>query len=568
MNENWDISGRDVVPDLRALARPADVGASLLHAMLHSVGKPWRPPYDDVRKNLGIRSKQVAPELQEQAESRFRTYLALFRGLGLLYEDAGTLQSTDFGNELITHLDEQYQRVDDFSQELYTASCERLAQLVVPVLSRYQLANPLTSAKYPEGTDVRPLLAIWRAMRALDNKLHWEELGRALTPCLRDSEVPDAIEKIRNARMQADYDPSNPTLMESILGPRRPDAGKDQSDRLDTWFSRAAFKGLLLEPRDRQDGYRHLSAAYVSLIDNTINEPPPYNPTPDRAEYVRWLGTVSHRRTAANSHSSDRMVSSIVEKCRRYGDRQIIALVGPAGTGKTRTAQEAANVLTEGDPTRALTVQFHAGFTYEEFVGGLAPVNGTFVPSPGALVRINDSALANPDKTHVLVVDELSRADVANVLGELLTYIEYRERPFLVPGLSREVAIARNLVVIATLNPADRSVVNMDDALVRRLRQIEVPRDLDALEYILDTSGMDEALKIQVLDWFKGLPADAPFGHGLFVGIRNVADLHDLWHESLRYFLRRGGLTVYPEPERIEQGYSWRHHNNAIEGSL
>ncbi|MEU5133521.1 AAA family ATPase [Streptomyces californicus] len=559
MQEHWDLSGRDVVPDLRAMARPADVGAAALHAMLSSSGTRWAPPYDEVRKNLQIRSKQVAPELQDQADQRFRTYMTLFRGIGLLYEESGVLESTEIGKNLLAALNEQYQRIDDFSQQIYGTYRAQLAHMVAPSLARYQLANPLTRDSYPPGTDIRPLLAIWRTMRKLDNKLHWEEMGRCLTICLKESEIDSAIEKIANARTQADYDPNNPVIMDQVLGPRRPDKGTNQSDRLDTWFSRAAFKNLLLEYRDGPDGYRHLNPEFISLIDETIEASSDPRQFEDRGEYVRWLGEAPENPTLVLAQSDDKFRNLIVEKCRRYGDRQIVALVGPAGTGKTRVAQEVAMALSEGDLTRILTVQFHAAFTYEEFVGGLAPSSsGGFEPSPGALVQINAAALASPEKTHVLIVDELSRADVANVLGELLTYIEYRNRPFLIPGLNERVSIAPNLVVIATMNPADRSVINMDDALVRRLRQIEIPPSSGALEAILTESGMENDLRGQVVRWFDGLPADAPFGHGLFVGMRNEHDLHDLWNESLRYFLRRGGITTYPNPEQIENGYVWR----------
>src|SRR5207248_1105090 len=103
---------------------------------------------------------------------------------------------------------------------------------------------------------------------------------------------------------------------------------------------------------------------------------------------------------------------------------------------------------------------FHAASTYEQFIGGLAPLpEGGFAPVPGEFLNFNQLARDNPG-THVLVIDELSRADVANVLGELLTYVEYRDMPFTVPALDREVRIAKNLVIIATMNPADRSVVN------------------------------------------------------------------------------------------------------------
>ncbi|MFE7927728.1 McrB family protein [Streptomyces sp. NPDC057456] len=559
MQEHWDLSGRDVVPDLRAMGRPADVGAAALHGMLSSVGTQWVAPYEEVRKALQIRSKQVAPELQEQANQRFRTYMALFRGIGLLYEESGVLQTTELGDSLLDLLNEQYKRIDDFSQQVYVTYRTQLAHMVAPALARYQLANPLTRDEYPPGTDIRPLLAIWRVMRRLDNKLHWEEMGRCLTTCLRESEIETAIGKITEARKQTNYDPSNFNAMEQLLGPRRPDRGDNQSDRLDTWFSRAAFKNLLLEPRDRPDGYRYLNPEFIPLLDETIEASSAPEQFTDRGEYVRWLGATSDKPSLIQSDSDDKLKNNIVEKCRRYGGRQIVALAGPAGTGKTRVAQEVAMTLTEGDVTRILTVQFHAAFTYEEFVGGLAPSNGGFKPSPGALVQINDAALASPEDTHVLIVDELSRADVANVLGELLTYIEYRNRPFLVPGLDRRVSIAPNLIIIATLNPADRSVVNMDDALVRRLRQIEIPPSRDALDVILQEAGMTKDLRGQVVQWFDSLPEDAPFGHGLFVGMRDELDLHDLWHESLRYFLRRGGITTYPNPEKIENGYVWRH---------
>ncbi|MGA5727363.1 McrB family protein [Streptomyces seoulensis] len=527
--------------------------------MLSSSGTQWAAPYEEVRKKLQIRSKQVAPELQEQANQRFRTYMALFRGIGLLYEENGTLQSTELGESLLLLLNEQYQRIDDFGQQVYLTYRTQLAQMVAPALARYQLASPLTRDTYPSGTDIRPLLAIWRIMRKLDNKLHWEELGRCVTTCLRESDIEPAIEKITQARRQAGYNPNNAEMMEQILGPRRPDAGANQSDRLDTWFSRAAFKNLFLEYRDRPDGYRYLEQEFIPLLDEIIETSPAPDHFTDRGQYVRWLGTTSYKASLIQADSDIKLKNLIVDKCRRYGGRQIVALVGPAGTGKTRVAQNVAMTLAEGDATRILTVQFHAAFTYEEFVGGLAPSNGGFEPSPGALVQINDAALASPDKTHVLIVDELSRADVANVLGELLTYIEYRNRPFLVPGLDKRVSIAPNLIIIATMNPTDRSVVNMDDALVRRLRQIEIPRSRDALGVILHEAGMANDLRGHVIQWFDGLPEDAPFGHGLFVGMRDERDLHDLWHESLRYFLRRGGITTYPNPEKIENGYVWRH---------
>lgn len=552
----WDLSGRDVVPDLSPGATARDVGAAILHGMLQAHGSTWQAPYDTVRSKLKIRNKPVAPELQEQANQRFRTYKTLFRGLGILYDEDGHLKNTDLGSALLQLMDEQYEAVDDFGRQLAVTSRGRLARLVAPALARYQLASPITSAKYPPDTDIRPLMAIWRAMRALDNKLHWEELGRALTPCLKDEDVESAIEAIRAARADPTFDPRDPSVMDGLLGPRQPDAGAVQSDRLDTWFSRAAFKGLLLEPRDRPDGYRYLTPEHIPLLDEILADPPPFNPTTDVGDYVRWIGEVS--TFEAVPPRSDAVTQRVVQKCRRYGHRQIVALVGPAGTGKTRAAQRAALILADGDSSRIETVQFHAGFTYEEFIGGLAPTDDGFAPALGALLSLNARALSEPEQTYVLVIDELSRADIANVLGELLTYIEYRDRPFSIPVFDQPFSIASNLLIIATMNPADRSVVNMDDALVRRLRQVPVTNDSGALREILSDSGMASPLADQVVGWFDGLPGDVPFGHGAFVGVRDEHDLHELWHEMLQFFLRRGGMATYPNPTRVEDGYIWR----------
>lgn len=561
MVDHWDLSGRDVVPDLSARAQAGDVGAAMLYALLASDGQDFGVPFENVRAALRIRKKQVLPELEEQANERVRTYKAFFRGLGLLYDADGTLHATEFGRALYELLTAQYKLADDQARMLFNVHRRQIAQLAIKPLARYQLASPISPAQYPAGTDIHPLRAIWSAMRQLDGKLHWEELGRALTSCLRDEDVSVAVEKIKRARETTGYDPTDTARMSELLGERTPDLGSNQSDRLDTWYSRAAFKNIFLEPRDREDGYRYLNSDFVDLIDAELAADIESVSTDSASEYLEWIGRID-RLPAEVGDSRNQIIETVVNRCRRFGDRQIVTLVGPAGTGKTTCAWEAANVLVEGDATRISTVQFHAGFTYEEFVAGMAPDgDGGFEARLGALLEINNRAQDEPENLYVLVIDELSRADVANVLGELLTYIEYRDRKFHVPVLGEQVSIARNLVVIATMNPADRSVINMDDALVRRLRQVQVLSSTPALRTILANAGANPDLIDAVAAWFDGLPADSPFGHGLFEGVQDESDLYDLWNESLQYFLRRGGLVVYPDAEAVERGYLWKDTN-------
>jgi 5-methylcytosine-specific restriction protein B len=561
----WDLVGRDTVPDLTAMGGPSDVGSALLFAMLTQAGAPWKEPYDPIRQALRIRKKAILPEYEEQSHQRLRTYLLLFRLLGFAYEYDGVLHVTALGAQFRDVLQATYKATDDYAREISRKNRLRLARIIGPALARFQLRTPLTVNLYPGDTDIHPLWAIWKTARELDNKIHWDELDRVLTKCMRMEDLDQAIDTIRQARTQPGYDPSDREMMENLLGPRRPTVGnaeKNQHDRVIIWLQRAAFRDMFLERVDRTDGYRHVNDEFVKLLDDLLATPPEnFDPTQTTEAYFEWLGQASSlaAQVSGSPFEGSQLLRSVVDRCRQFGDRRIIALVGSAGTGKTALAREAALVLTDSDPTRVEVVQFHASFTYEEFVGGLAPVEGGgFLPTPGILVEFNERARQAPGQTHILIIDEISRADTANVLGELLTYVEYRDRAFVVPALGKTVSLAPNLVIIATMNPADRSVINMDDALVRRLRQIPVPRDTEALRAILGASGMSDPLRDSVCSWFESLPEDAPFGHGLFVDVTTEQDLYQLWHEQLVYFLRRGGISVYPDPSAIEDGYVWR----------
>ncbi len=565
----WDLSGRDTVPDLAAVGAPGDAGSAQLFALLNSDGAAWQPPYDRVREALGVRKKIVLPELEEQKDQRIRTWMVLFRGLGLVYEADGRIHVTELGRQFREVLQATYSATDDFAKEVSRANRVRMARVVGPALARYQLRTPLTRAQYAPDTDIHPLWAIWRAVRSLGNKIHWDELDRQLTTCLRMSDLDSAIEAIRVAREASGYDPNDSAMLDELLGPRRPVVGgaderldRNQHDRVIIWLQRAAFHDLFLERTDRADGYRYANEEFLPLLDEMIAAAPDsFVSTGEPEAYFEWLGAASPlaARMTTSPFAGSELLRTVITRARQFGSSRIIALAGAAGTGKTALAREAALVLADSDETRVEVVQFHAAFTYEEFVGGLAPV-GTegFAPTAGILIQFNDRAFLEPEKTYVLVIDEVSRADTANVLGELLTYVEYRDRTFRIPALDRTLALAPNLVILATLNPSDRSVINMDDALVRRLRQIAVPRSVDALRAILSGAGMDDGLANEVCHWFEQLPEDAPFGHGLFVGVANEMDLFQLWHEQLSFFLRRGGITIYPDPDAIESGFLWR----------
>jgi 5-methylcytosine-specific restriction protein B len=113
-------------------------------------------------------------------------------------------------------------------------------------------------------------------------------------------------------------------------------------------------------------------------------------------------------------------------------DKRQIILYGPPGTGKTYLAQRLAAVLA-GDDSRWMIVQFHPSTSYEDFFEGYRPRLGAdgslaYELREGPLRLLAERAAASPSATrHVLLIDEINRANLPKVFGELLFLLEYRD---------------------------------------------------------------------------------------------------------------------------------------------
>ncbi|MGY1637890.1 AAA family ATPase [Geodermatophilus sp. SYSU D00742] len=156
---------------------------------------------------------------------------------------------------------------------------------------------------------------------------------------------------------------------------------------------------------------------------------------------------------------------------RLLDDKGQVVFYGPPGTGKTFVARKLAGHIARGGGT-VEKVQFHPSYAYEDFIEGYRPrlVDGqvTYEVVDGPLKRIAARAQERPDVTHVLLIDELNRANVAKVLGELLFLLEYRDEEIRLQYSDTLFALPPNLQIIATMNTADRSIALVDTALRRR----------------------------------------------------------------------------------------------------
>jgi 5-methylcytosine-specific restriction endonuclease McrBC GTP-binding regulatory subunit McrB len=264
--------------------------------------------------------------------------------------------------------------------------------------------------------------------------------------------------------------------------------------------------------------------------------------------------------------ATEAKVRDVVEACSKHGRRSIVALSGVPGTGKSYIASIAAQRFTD-EPLLVREVQFHQSFSYEEFMEGLRIDSAGVSVIPGIFLEWNERALEDPEHKYVLLIEEFSRANLPAVLGELLTYLEHRDRPFLTVYSRKPVQVAPNLTVLATYNPTDRSAIDMDAALIRRLRIINCPPSEEQLAEMLVNSRLKPSVIIKLQELFRtcrkrfgsSYEQEMPFGHGIFADIQDEQpDLNSLWVERIQYLLRRPLLEPHPFTEVIEECYPWR----------
>ncbi len=164
-----------------------------------------------------------------------------------------------------------------------------------------------------------------------------------------------------------------------------------------------------------------------ALLEGTRTPRPPDQPRHAQAVLVPVLPPVSD--TVARSLHIDRAwLQNLADLLQT---RHQMVLYGPPGTGKTYVAGRLAEYLAGGDRVRL--VQFHPSYGYEDFFEGYRPVatgedQVGFRLQPGPLRDFAARARSDPGQPYVLVIDEINRANLAKVFGELYFLLEYRDK--------------------------------------------------------------------------------------------------------------------------------------------
>ncbi len=244
---------------------------------------------------------------------------------------------------------------------------------------------------------------------------------------------------------------------------------------------------------------------------------------------------------AADTGFAEETLNAWVRAVERKGQAVVY---GPPGTGKTYVAERLARHLIGGGDGFSDLVQFHPAYAYEDFMQGIRPQTtaGGALSYPVVAGRFLDfcSRASTCQDRCVLIIDEINRANLARVFGELMYLLEYRDRevPLAAGGVLR---VPRNVRIIGTMNTADRSIALVDHALRRRFAFLQLSPNFDVLRKFHQSraTGYPVERLIQVLDRLNKAIHDPHYEVGISFFLREglAAEIEDIWRMEIEPYL-------------------------------
>ncbi len=244
---------------------------------------------------------------------------------------------------------------------------------------------------------------------------------------------------------------------------------------------------------------------------------------------------------------------------------------GPPGVGKTFIATQLARHLSlsplattpdtvpDTVPSHWEMIQFHPAYEYEDFVQGIRPITSvdglSYAVVPGRFLEFCHKAEQTNGRC-VLIIDEINRANLGRVFGELMYLLEYRDQALRLAADGSSFRIPSNVRILATMNTADRSIALVDHALRRRFAFIHLPPNFDVLRRYHTQAQTDFAVEalIGVLQRLNQHIEDENYllGVSYFLRANLASEIESIWQLEIEPYLAE---FFFDQPDEVE---NWR----------
>lgn len=202
-----------------------------------------------------------------------------------------------------------------------------------------------------------------------------------------------------------------------------------------------------------------------------------------------------------------------------------VILQGSPGVGKTFLAKRLAySMMGKKDDRKVHMIQFHQGYSYEDFIMGFRPCMAGFELKKGVFYHFCKQAESDKSHEYFFLIDEINRGNLSKIFGELFMLIEDDKRGTSLQLLYSEelFSIPENVYIIGMMNTADRSLAMLDYALRRRFAFFEIKPAFESEGFQKYQASLENEKLNQLIDCVKNLnnviSEDESLGSGFCIG--------------------------------------------------
>lgn len=235
-----------------------------------------------------------------------------------------------------------------------------------------------------------------------------------------------------------------------------------------------------------------------------------------------------------------------------------IVLTGVPGIGKSRFLNYLRDKFDHSE-----MIQFHANYSYEEFIGGDTIEASTVKSKKGKFLRFIENAKANAKKSYLFIIDELNRGNIAQIFGETILALDRGYSVDLAKSIEgiEIFSIPDNVYIACSMNTSDRNIAFLDLAIRRRFAFIELYPNYELLSAIVEYEDYDlgdilKTINNRILNVLG--KEELLLGHSYFLSEAVKSDNKYIWTDES--FHRQFNFVILPTLKE----YTFSHQNALI----